>query len=347
MKRHDVVIAVAAGLALVATPSVLHAPTFVPQQQPFVAAAWLPTWDSSAASSLPAALSGGVSEVSPTWAVVGDDGKLRFIPPSIPVKLQLAHGDVRTIPVIQNYDGGWQGDRIATLLTDPQKAAAHRQEIVSTVLSAHWAGIDIDYEDLPPTAGPQLLAFLGGLRDDLHAHGRTLAVTVPARAGDDDPGTLAYSYEAIGAVADEVRVMAYDHSWSGSAAGPIAPPDWVRAVVSYAVARVPRPKLMLGLATYGYDWTGSTGAEVTAAHAMALADTEHASPTWDDAGGGVTYTYSKHGKQHTVWFQDARSIALGVRIAEAAHLRGVAIWRIGSEDPDTWTALRDAVGVTR
>lgn len=348
MKRHDVLLAVAAGVALAATPSVLHAPSFVHHPQPFVAAAWLPTWDPTAARSLSTALGSGVTEVSPTWAAVDAHGGLRFTPPSLPVKLQLAGDGVRTIPVVQDYaDGAWQGERMAAILSDPEKAAAHRRAIVGTVLSAHWDGIDIDYEQLPPTAGPAFLAFLTALRDDLHAQGRVLAVAVPARAGDDDPGTLAYSYQALGAVADELRIMAYDHSWAGSAPGPIAPPDWVREVVSYAAARVPREKVMLGLATYGYDWTGTRGVELSAADAVALAKKVHATPVWDAAGGGTTFGYSRHGRRHTVWFQDARSLAAGVRIAAAAHLRGVAIWRLGGEDPDGWTAVRDAVGSAR
>jgi spore germination protein YaaH len=347
MKRHDVVIAVAAGLALVAMPSLLHAPTFMPQREPFVTAAWLPTWDPRATASLPSAVSSGVTEIGPTWATVDRHGQLVMQPPSARAQLQLAGEGVRTIPIIQNYDHGWQGDRMAALLSDPTTATAQRRALVDAARAGDWDGIDIDYENLPPSAGPSLLAFLTALRDDLHADGRVLTIAVPARAGDDDPGTLAYGYQALGAVADELQIMAYDHSWGGSAAGPIAPPGWVRAVVSYAVARVPRERLMLGLATYGYDWVGTTGAELGAADALALAVRQHATPVWDAEGGGTTFDYTLHGQRHTVWFQDARAVALDARIAYAAGLRGVALWKLGGEDPATWTALRDAVGVTR
>lgn len=311
-----------------------------------VVAAWLPTWDERAAGSLAPALDvGRLSEVSPTWATVRPDGELALTPPSGQVRRTLAAGHVRVIPVVQNHeDMAWQGDRIARILKDPASAAAHLRALVRAARAEHWNGIDVDYEGLPPTVGPQFLAFLGALRTDLHADGRVLAVSVPARARDDDPGTFAYSYQAIGRLVDEVRVMAYDHAWSGSAAGPIAPPAWVRAVVGYAVARAPRDKLMLGVATYGYDWVGKKGAELGADDAVALARRVGAQPVWLAAAGASTFSYQAGGRRHTVWFEDARSLAAKRQIAVDAGLRGIAIWRLGGEDPGVWASVGRAEG---
>ena len=341
----------AVGIAVAAAPAVAGAPSFVPDRTaPFVVAAWLPTWDDAGAASLSDALRvGGVSEVSPTWAGVRADGTLALTPPASSVLLQTSMDGARLIPVVQNYaDDAWQGDLMASILSDPQRAAVHRRALVQAARENHWDGVDIDYEGLPPTIGPQFIAYLTALRDDLHAAHRLLSVAVPARAGDDDPGTLAYSYQALGRVADEVRVMAYDHAWSASAPGPIAPTAWVRAVVRYAVARVPREKLMLGLATYGYDWSGTTGRDVGAADAEALARREHADLVWGDAAAAVTFRYRAHGRQHVVWFEDARSMAVKQQIAVDAGLRGVAIWRLGGEDPAVWTTVaRATVGSAR
>jgi spore germination protein YaaH len=349
VRTANVWLAAAVAVGLVATPVALGAPSFASAPAPgLVVAAWLPTWDDTAASSLSVALHvGGVTEVSPTWATVRGDGELTLTPPSAPVVLQMAVDHARVVPVVQNYaDGAWQGMRMAAILGDPERAAAHRHALVRAAREGRWDGVDIDYEELPPTTGLPFIHFLTALRDDLHADHRSLSVAVPARAGDDDPGTLAYSYQAVGRVADEVRVMTYDHAWSGSAAGPIAPPDWVREVVRYAVARMPRDKMMLGLGTYGYDWVGTTGADIGAVEAEALARRVGAAPRWDVAGGGVTFSYVAPNGQHTVWFEDARSLVAKRQIALDAGLRGIAIWRLGGEDPAVWSAVARTPGAS-
>ncbi|SDN54910.1 glycosyl hydrolase family 18 protein [Geodermatophilus sp. DSM 45219] len=334
---------VAVAVVLLVVGAVVLRPRLFPPAQPLVAAAWLPVWDERAAASLGTALAdGGVTEVSPTWATVALDGSLVTTPPPPEVLDQVTDG-VRLLPTVQNFaEGEWQGRLVADLLADPARADAHRAALVDRALAEGWDGIDIDYEALPPTAGPQFTAFLTALRDDLHAEGLELTVAVPARESDEDPGTLAYSYQVIGQVADQVRVMAYDHSWSTSEAGPVAPAGWVRDVVDYAVERVPPEKLMLGLPTYGYDWVGARGVNVSATEAVSLADEVGAEPRWDDGAAAWTFRYQRDGEEHTVWYEDARSLERKQQIAVEEGLRGIAIWSLGGEDPQTWTSVAAA-----
>lgn len=334
-----VVVAVAGALAVVR-------PWAPDRPERLVAAAWYPVWDQRALTSLPTALEvGGLTEVSPTWATVRPDGTLSVTPPQPEALEQMTGPGVELIPAVQNFtDGVWQGEAVARLLADPATAAEHRRALVDLATSNGWDGIDIDYESLPPTAGPLFTDFLSALRDDLQEHGLQLTVAVPARDRDDAPGTLAYSYQLIGEIADQVRVMTYDHAWSTSQAGPVAPRDWVESVVDYAVERVPRDKLMLGMATYGYDWVGSSGRTLQATDAVALAQRVGAEPRWDGDAASWTFDYSENGEQHTVWFEDARSLAEKQQIAVTAGLRGIAIWQLGGEDPEVWTSVGGVTG---
>ncbi|TQN37915.1 glycosyl hydrolase family 18 (putative chitinase) [Blastococcus colisei] len=336
-----VVVAVLAVAAALTLPGKL-----ADRDRPLVAAAWLPVWDERAAESLRPALDvGGVTEVSPTWATVGLDGELVVTPPTAEVLDRLEAAGARLLPTVQNFaDGSWQGELVAELLRDPARELAHREALVDLALANDWDGIDIDYEALPPTAGPQFIDFLTALGADLDEHGLDLTVAVPARSADEDPGTLAYSYQLLGRVADQVRVMTYDHSWSTSDAGPVAPLDWVSSVIDYAVERVPADKLMLGLPTYGYDWVGTRGEVIGAAEAAALAAEVGAEPAWYEGAASRTFSYVRDGEQHTVWYEDARSLQAAQDLAVEAGLRGVAIWQLGGEDPDVWPALAAVTG---
>jgi spore germination protein len=315
-----------------------------PGEPDLVAAAWLPSDERGAASLRTALKDGSLGEVSPTWVTVQPDGELELQQPAADIRALLAASDVRVLPTVQNYrDGGWQGEQVAQLLNDPASARVHREALVQTALDQGWDGIDIDYESLPPTAGPAFVAFLSALHQDLEEHELSLSVAVPARSDDEDPGTFAYSYQAVAAAVDQVRVMAYDHSWSGSDAGPVAPLSWVREVVAYAVDRVPPDKLMLGVATYGYDWVGSSGTYLQAIDARALADRVGADPRWHAEAAAHSFTYQDdNGNAHTVWFEDARSLTAKQQVAVDAGLRGVAIWALGGEDPELWTSVATA-----
>ncbi|MGY1644312.1 glycosyl hydrolase family 18 protein [Geodermatophilus sp. SYSU D00703] len=344
-----------AGAAVVVVALVVGAlvlrPRLFPAAQPLVAAAWLPVWDDRAPASLTSALDqGGVTEVSPTWAALRVDGTFALTPPPADVLDELTADGVELLPTVQNFaDGEWQGQATADLLADPQRAADHRAQLVELATRNGWDGIDVDYEALPATAGPRFSEFLEALREDLHAQGLQLTVAVPARVSDDDPNGLAYSYQVIGRIADQVRIMTYDHAWSTSEPGPVAPVDWVRDVVDHAVAEVPPERLMLGLPTYGYDWVGSEGRNLAATDAVALAEQVGAEPRWDDESAAWTFTYTRDGQDHTVWYEDARSLERKQEIAVDEELRGVAIWSLGGEDPQVWTTVQTATskGVER
>jgi spore germination protein len=344
MRRRTLIAAAAmVALAVVAGGAVALRSQLTSVDGPLVAAAWLPTSEPRSPASLAAALDSGVTEVSPTLVAVGTDGQLEVRDLPTGVEGLLDRPGVRVLPTVQNYsDGGWQGEALAVLLSDPGRSTALREALVRAALDNGWDGLDVDFESLPPTGGPQLTDFLTALRDDLHAHDLELTVAVPARATDGDAWALAYSYQLIGRIADQVRVMTYDHSWSGSAAGPVAPLSWVRDVVAYAVARVPRDKLMLGLATYGYDWVGDSGTSLPASDAVALAEQVGAERHWDGGAAASTFSYEQDGQRHTVWYEDARALTAKQQIAIDEGLRGVAIWALGGEDPKVWTAVATA-----
>ena len=342
MSRRSLTVWAAAVIAVLglAVGAVVLRPLVFPGPHTLVAAAWLPVSDSRGPASLSEGLDNGLTEVSPTLATLTADGGLDVKEPTPEVRQLLDRPGVKVIPAVQNYlDGSWQGDMVARLLSDPARADAHREALVQAAVDNGWDGIDIDYESLPATAGPVFTDFLTALRDDLHARDLELTVAIPARTGDQDPSGLAYSYQLIGEVVDQVRVMAYDHSWSGGDAGPVAPLDWVKAVVTYSSQRVPKEKLMLGVATYGYDWVGEKGVSLQATNATELATRMGVTPQWHEGAASWTFSYEQDGQQHTVWYEDARSLAAKQQVALDEGIRGVAIWSLGGEDSELWTSV--------
>jgi spore germination protein len=291
----------------------------------------------------PTSLPAAVGEISPVWYVPTDTGQLSSTAPAGQGRRlgELARmRNARLQPTVNNYRAeGWDANLITRILTTPTLRTAHQRALVALVEVNHYAGIDLDYEDLPPADRAAYAAFVTEVATALQARGAALSVTVPALTRTPTPANdhgYAYDYAALGAAADQLRIMTYDHAWPTSSPGPVAPSGWVNQVLGYALAQIAPHKIMLGLPGYGYDWVGTRGSDVSATGAVALARTRHATMHRNRDKPWFTYTHA--GAKHTVWFEDARSLSPTVALAARRHV-GVFLWKLGGEDPALWAVL--------
>ncbi|MEJ0047805.1 MAG: hypothetical protein WDN04_18055 [Rhodospirillales bacterium] len=74
-------------------------------------------------------------------------------------------------------------------------------------------------------------AFVQRLATVLHAAGRTLVLSVPAKTADDprDSWAGAYDFAALGGIADVLQVMTYDENGTWGPPGPVSGLDWMSA----------------------------------------------------------------------------------------------------------------------
>jgi spore germination protein YaaH len=225
------------------------------------------------------------------------------------------------------------------MLASAATREAHAAAIAQLAAVNAFDGIDIDYERVPTSSRANFTAFIATLAQKLHAANKKLSVTVYAKTSDADNwnGPGAEDWTALAGLADEIKIMAYDYSWPGSAPGPIAPLDWLDQVASYAQSTIPNDKIMIGLPFYGYDWSGGSARGVSYAAAMQGAQSQGAAIT-RDANGEATYSYSGG----VVYFQDATSYQRKVQMLQQKHpqIGGFAHWAAGQEDPAIWNVIR-------
>ena len=190
------------------------------------------------------------------------------------------------------------------ILDDRNRRSDHVHQLVSLVLATAGTASTSTTRTLSPTHAANYVEFLRQLGGELHHAGKLLTVAVPAKTNhSDDPTTQGYDYRAIGAVADEVRVTAYNGAWETSPPGPVAPITWVAQVLDYARRTIPPTKLMLGIAAYGYDWLGNRGVSLSTDAAATLAARHHADIRWDASSESEWFRYTAAGREHTVWFE--------------------------------------------
>jgi spore germination protein YaaH len=309
----------------------------------------VPFWNLSAGQTVLAANPGTFNEVSPWIYGIASNGQI--IPQAPPGReaevasgmAQLRKLGIPVVPSIANRTNGqWTYEPVANILHNPAAMTRHIDDIVALVQRENYDGIDIDYEDLPAADRQVFTTFVTRLADGLHDKNKTLTIAVFAKTDEagEDQRNAGQDYAAIGAAADEVRVMAYDYNWSGSTAGPVAPMPWVRDVLAYAKTQMPPEKIVLGVALSGYDWVGDQAEVVTWIQCYGRAQKFHAPLQWDRLSQSPSFKYTdEQGRQHEVWFENSDSTALKLQAAKAAGIRGVFLWMISSEDDRTWSTV--------
>lgn len=285
-------------------------------------------------------------EISPMWYSLDADGRIVLSDPeNTVVDLRtvrfLQRDGVKVIPTITDLrNGDWHPELVSSMLADPARRQAHVRRIAALVRVNGYDGIDLDYEDLKAADRAAYSAFVRELATALHAEGKLVTSSVHPKESDtaDDPGNRAQDYRTIGAVMDQVRVMTYDYHWETSPPGPISPASWVRDVIAWTVTQIPREKVILGAVLLGYDWVGGYGTTVDYLQATALARKYHAR-IHRTADGSPWFRYTRNGRQHEVWFEDAVSVRAKLEVARKYQLGGVFFWRLGGEDPAVWSLV--------
>lgn len=241
----------------------------------------------------------------------------------------------RLLPMVQNADaeGIWDGAGTARLLADDVARRGFARSLTRLVEAERGSGVMLDLESLPQGAHADYRRLLAELHAVFAARGWKVAIAVPV--SDPDWDLAAYA-----AVTDRVVLMAYDEHWMGGAAGPIASQPWFARVVAQAVAAVGRDKAIVAIGNYAYDWSGTGTEPLTVAAAWARAAEAGTVPSYDRASGTAHFAYRTHGRAHQVWLLDGVSAFNQIQVTSALGVNETALWRLGSEDPGFWSAVR-------
>ena len=192
-------------------------------------------------------------------------------------------------------------------------------------------GLVLDLESLPEGSIRDYLSFIPQLRRALPV-GSQIAVTVPA----DDPS---WPLAAFGKEADRIILMAYDQHWSGGQPGPIAAQDWFIRQVEHARTAIGADKMIVAIGNYAYDWHGKSADGLSVEEAWLAAHDSDAPVTFDKQSGNPGFAFTDSDGQHTVWMLDAATAWNEMQALKQLGIDDIALWRLGTEDPDFWSAL--------
>ena len=262
---------------------------------------------------------------------------------------QSRNASVAPIMVVTNIstEGGFDSDLANTILNNEDIQNTLINNIISTLTAKNYYGVDIDFEYLYPQDKDNYIAFLRKLKARLVPLGKTLSVAVAPKYRDNQSGILyeAHDYKQIGEIADRVIIMTYEWGYVYGEPMAISPLSEVEAVISYAVTRIPSEKILMGMPNYAYDWTlpytpGTAASTLTNTRALELAIENNAMILFDQKAQAPYFNYiDTSGKNHVVWFDDARSISSRLSLVSKYNLAGVSYWTINNFDATNWAVL--------
>lgn len=297
-----------------------------------VRAGFYVNWDVQARNSLEKNIS-KMNMVLPEWLFVQDTADVVATDIDKAALETMHRNNIAIVPMLSNYfNNKWNGQNVHRIISSPAKRAKLIRSIVNVLDTYKFNGINIDFEELSmEKTDENLVAFMKELHAELNYRG--YLVTQDIAPFNED-----YNVEELAKYNDFLFLMAYDQHSSTSQPGPIAAQDWLEAGLGDLCKKVPSDKVVLCIAAFGYDWKdGYQGEDITYQEAISTASESEGKLKYDNNTYNLDFSYyDDNDKVHRVYFADAATAFNAMRTAHDFETSGVAMWRLGSEDPRIW-----------
>jgi spore germination protein YaaH len=296
----------------------------------------------------------------PTWYSV-DGAGLVYGEANELILREAKAAHVQVIPILALFDKA----AAHTLLTDTHAQDEMNASLVRECKRNGYDGFQFDFEDIMWTDRDALSATVKRTAEALHKEHLLVQIAVVPHA-PGYPGHTAYSkwmfeewrgsfdLKALGEAADLICLMTYDQHTRWTMPGPVGGWIWTTINIDYALKVVPREKLSLGIALYGYHWyAGDPGlgkAEknpnpkadyISYANAISLRDSYDGKQQWDPVDHTAWFYFYRDDSREWIFLTDKQGFEDRYKLAAQDRLQGICAWVLGEEDPAIWTVLPD------
>ncbi len=232
--------------------------------------------------------------------------------------------------------GGFSGQIAHAILTDQAVQDTFLENVEALLRQGGWYGVNVDFEYVYQFDRESYNQFLRRLTDRMHRLGYLVVTALAPKLSEGQQGLLyeAHDYAAHGQTVDYVVLMTYEWGYTYGPAMAVAPLDKVRQVLDYATRAIPAGKILMGVPNYGYDWTlpfaqGTAARSLSNIEAAALAGRVGSGIQYDQTAQSPFFRYyDADGRQHEVWFEDARSLRAKYGLVNEYGLAGVSFWNL-------------------
>ena len=292
------------------------------------------------------------NEVSPSYFDITKEGNLKVNYINQNFVKEMQSQNIKVVPFFSNH---WDRESGRKALENYEKTAS---TLAKAVKDNGLDGVNIDVENLTELDRENYINLVKVLRAKMPSD-KLLVVSVAANPYGIDYGWQgSYDYKEMAKYADYLMIMAYDEHYEGGENGPVASIDFVEKSIKYALTRVEKEKIVLGIPLYGRYWNESTNA---GGYGVSLTKIENilkkyvSEIVYDKASESVKATVTikstdealnLNGKslntgKYIFWYENKESIDAKLDMIEKYNIKGVGMWKVGLETSSVWDTIEN------
>jgi len=204
----------------------------------------------------------------------------------------------------------------------------------------NFKGINLAFDNIKDRKSPNYILFQKELYAALHPKGFLVTQNV---VPDDEQ----FDIVDLQHYNDFLFVMAIDQHGESTNPGDLSNQHWVEQILDEVCSKIPSSKVILTIAAGGYDWPkNNIGSYIGYQKAISTAQTNDKKIIFDPVSANLHFDYAdQDGYPHTIYFTDAATNFNIIRMADDWATGGVALWRLGAEDPRLWTFFQKNLSI--
>lgn len=265
---------------------------------------------------------------------------------------------IKIMPLVTN--AGFDAKKVDTFLKSPKAQQRAIKSLTELCKQHHFYGLEIDFEHVPEKDRNAFTQFYTNAAKALHAIHCKISVAIVPRRYRIPPSAIllkrdeywsgAYDQKALGKVSDFVVLMTYNQNGGMTTPGPNASVPLDKLAIQYALSNMPSKKIFLGIPTASNYWLMSTnqsiehpivghGIGISYQQVQLLKKMYHLKWQWDNYAKVHYAMFPVRDFYHYLFVEDAASFAAKQQLAKEYKLGGIAVFRLGNEDPNIWKEI--------
>jgi cellulose synthase/poly-beta-1,6-N-acetylglucosamine synthase-like glycosyltransferase/peptidoglycan/xylan/chitin deacetylase (PgdA/CDA1 family)/spore germination protein YaaH len=241
---------------------------------------------------------------------------------------------------VNNSTGYLDSKDVLRIVKSKKSRTTLINDIVAKLLKYNFQGVNLELDDIKDRNSTDYIAFEKELYETLHPQKFLVTQNV---VGDDE----SFNLKLLQQYNDYLFVFAIDQHGENTSPGDISHQHWVEEILDRVCSQIPSNKVILTIAGGGYDWgENRPGTPMGYQQAISTAQENKSKIFYNPESANLHYTYTAQDSvKHTVYFTDAATNFNIIRMADDWATGGVALWRLGVEDPRLWSFFQKNLSI--
>lgn len=189
-------------------------------------------------------------------------------------------------------------------------------------------------------------SYFTNVTNRLNSEGYQVFVTINPninQSNNSEANFQKVDYSLINRLAQNIIFSSYEWAFNINPPSPITSVYETEIFLKYVLNYIPPDKIIIGIATLGYDWELPYVAGISNVNVISfdnvndLANENKIDIQYDDVSQTPYFTYTTSNLiNHAVWFINARTVNATLELVSKYNLKGISIWNITVYNPQLW-----------